>query len=175
MRLQNDLAFIRRNYEPSETTGFLPEFLYESVACDLCGSEESSPKYRVTTASLHLSHVWMDGVKWQLAETETIVVCLNCGLVYATPRLAPIANVTAWLGRMPVSFLDVGCGDGVLVEIARELGIQSFGPEISAALVDLARRLGKDAIKTEALSEFVSGSCDVVTVIDVMEHARSSG
>ena len=177
--------------------------LYEAVKCDLCGSDRSVTRYRIDTDSLQLARVWVNGAERQLSSTETIVQCQNCQLAYTNPRLVASAGVVAysfeqellyfeqtrglrrrayhrllrqivgWLKHPPSSVLDVGCGDGVLLECAHELGIQATGLEVSPQLVELVRkRLGAGAITDQPLSELPPESYEVVALINVIEHVR---
>ena len=179
---------------------------YEYVRCALCGEDNTEVKFRVNTRRLRLSSVWVNGVRHPLDRIETIVACRTCGLVYVNPRLAPdphVATYTAeqewqyfkstreirrwayshlirqlptWLGRTPQTLLDIGCGDGVLVEVAREAGIASVGSEISPSLIQhLRARLGHDAVVSGDLTTLPEAHYDVVTLINVVEHLRYPG
>jgi 2-polyprenyl-3-methyl-5-hydroxy-6-metoxy-1,4-benzoquinol methylase len=134
---------------------------------------------------------------------ETIVACKSCGLVYVNPRLAPdaglvtysadqekayfyrtlerrkaayrelIDRIPRWLGGQARTLLDVGCGDGALIEVARQAGIRSEGSEVSEELIQLVQeRLGEGSIVRRPLSELPQAQYDVITLINVLEHVR---
>lgn len=148
----------------------------------------------------------MEGVSYPVDETETIVACQVCGLVYVNPRLASESAVAVysyeqeisyfadscacrqraydrlvhqlmrWYGQKPRKLLDVGCGDGTLIQVARQLGIQSVGTEVSSALVSLVhRKLGSDAIVPSDLSTLIPADYDVITMLNVLEHLEEPG
>jgi 2-polyprenyl-3-methyl-5-hydroxy-6-metoxy-1,4-benzoquinol methylase len=151
-----------------------------------------------------LDSIWLDGVEQRLAETETIVACKQCGLGYVNPRLADqpglnpysiadeldyfsatqtsrlaafhhlLKQVPGWLGRPPESLLDIGCGDGTLLEAAGNLGVQTrLGLEISEPLLRLVEeRLGADLASAKPLDSLPSAQFDVVALINVLEHLR---
>ena len=177
---------------------------YECVRCALCGENNAKVKFTVSTQDTTLSSVWIDGVRYQPKEMGTIVVCRTCGLVYVNPRLASKPNVVTysmeqeqvyfersretrllayrdlirqlpiWLGQPPRTLLDIGCGDGALVEAACQAGIESAGTEISDTLIHLVReRLGKDAIVSCDLDELPATHYDIITLINVLEHLRT--
>jgi 2-polyprenyl-3-methyl-5-hydroxy-6-metoxy-1,4-benzoquinol methylase len=83
-------------------------------------------------------------------------------------------QVPDWLGRVPTSLLDVGCGDGLLLEIARRAGTEVLGLEVSASLIRLAQqRLGARSVSAAQPAQFPPASFDVVTLINVVEHLHS--
>lgn len=69
------------------------------------------------------------------------------------------------------SLLDVGCGNGAVLRIARRLGIEARGVDTSIAAVDVCRADGLDA----EVADFSRGAFDgrgfgLVTFWDVLEH-----
>lgn len=178
----------------------------EYVRCALCGQDNTVVKYRIRTGRSKLSSVWLDGIQYQIDDTETIVACKICGLVYVNPRLAPSPRIAAysveqeqayfessremrwsaysnlihqlpgWLGRKVQTLLDIGCGDGVLVEVARQANITSVGSEISESLIHLVRqRLGEETVVPSDLTQLPEAHYDVITLINVLEHLRNPG
>jgi len=170
---------------------------HEYVPCVLCGEDNVQIKHKIKKTN----RIWMDSVEHSVNGTETLVSCKTCGLVYVNPRLVRvsglgtysieeemayfegtresrhrafgevISQLPLWLGRGPKSLLDIGCGDGTLLEIARSTGIESVGTEISESLVELVRtHLGEQAILSVNLEDLPESSFDVVTMINVIEH-----
>lgn len=173
----------------------------EYVRCALCGGDNSKIKYAVDTKRIRLAKVWMNGVEQTLCGTEIIVACKTCGLVYVNPRLvrAPglrtysveeemeyftatsaarqrafeemVCSIPRWLGRQPHSLLDIGCGDGLLIQVAKAKGIESAGTEISEPLLWLVRRrVGEKAVFSGDGTNLPEHSFDVVTLVNVLEH-----
>ncbi len=146
------------------------------------------------------------GARLLSSSDETIVACRRCGLVYVNPRvafapgLAPystaaelayfararaararaydrlLRTLPRWLGEPPRALLDIGCGDGLLLELARRRGIAAQGTELSDALARLVReRLGDDGIVDTALDALPPARYDAVTLVNVLEHVHQPG
>lgn len=74
-----------------------------------------------------------------------------------------------WRGRG--RYLDVGCGSGASLGVARALGWQVAGIEIDAPAAEKARRYSDEIHVGDVLSApFASARFDVVTVLHVLEH-----
>lgn len=72
-----------------------------------------------------------------------------------------------------VNMLDVGCGNGAVLRIAKRLGIEALGIDISSAAVAACVGAGLDA----RVADFTSGEFDgrgfgLVSFWDVLEHLR---
>jgi methionine biosynthesis protein MetW len=74
--------------------------------------------------------------------------------------------------------LDLGCGDGALLELLqRERGCSGYGVEIADANVLACARRGVNVIQLnleEGLSMFDDGSFDVVLQVDTLQHLRNA-
>jgi len=74
--------------------------------------------------------------------------------------------------------LDLGCGDGALLDLLqRERGCSGYGVEIDDANVLACARRGVDVIQLnldEGLSMFGDDSFDVVLQIDTLQHLRNA-
>jgi len=73
----------------------------------------------------------------------------------------------------PASLLDLGCGEGVFLKLARERGWVPYGIEMSEPMVKKAREVyGLENVKTGNLDflDYQDGSFDVVTFIHSLEH-----
>jgi len=68
-------------------------------------------------------------------------------------------------------YLDVGCGSGAALGVARELGWQVSGIEMDDAAAAMARRFSDEVYVGDILSApFAPGRFDVVTAFHVLEH-----
>lgn len=186
---------------PSNSTSQQFQPAREEVACALCGSSHCRLRYSIPLQTKVLSGVWYHGEHIQLDETATVVVCRQCGLQYINPRWVFDANVTnytdameqeyfartyalrhqtyqqfvtalpRWLGRDVHTLLDIGCGDGVLLEAAHAAGIASTGTELSARLRHLIEEKHGGQIGIfDAIEAVPTNNFDVITLINVIEH-----
>jgi len=69
---------------------------------------------------------------------------------YVAPVIESLAgkikDVEAIAGRRPASFLDVGCGNGLYLKAASELGLRNLGTDVDRVNVDFARGKGLNAV-----------------------------
>lgn len=67
--------------------------------------------------------------------------------------------------------LDVGCGDGQLLQTAAEAGWDAAGIDLSEAAVDLCRRRGLDASNTDFFDRSLDTQrFDVIVMSELVEH-----
>ena len=170
----------------------------ETVACDLCGSEESTPVLGGPDRQSGL-----DG-------SFTLVRCEGCGLLYQNPRPTAEAIVRFYEGvyqpyakaiqdersavrrwrrqvgmrsrcklildrKQAGRLLDVGCGTGSFLDAMRGHGWQVQGVELNADAAHYSReRLGLD-VRTGSLEAtgYSRETFDAVTLWDVLEHLPS--
>jgi 2-polyprenyl-3-methyl-5-hydroxy-6-metoxy-1,4-benzoquinol methylase len=67
--------------------------------------------------------------------------------------------------------LDVGCGNGDFLELAKKAGWEPFGVEPSDGAANFARSRGLDVVcGTLESAGYAAGLFDVVTMWDVLEH-----
>ena len=70
--------------------------------------------------------------------------------------------------------LDIGCGFGQMLRLARDRGFNVRGVEIQESSADYARRSGIDVFcGTVEQRKFDDGTFDVVTMWEVLEHVES--
>jgi len=71
------------------------------------------------------------------------------------------------------TLLDVGCGNGLFLSVARDMGWQVFGTEYSAKAVEICRANGLD-VRQGKLKDLASDlpEIDVVVSIEVIEHIQ---
>ncbi|HXF69362.1 MAG TPA: class I SAM-dependent methyltransferase [Thermoflexus sp.] len=169
----------------------------ETVACDLCGADDTEP---VCVVRDRLHHI--DG-------TFYLVRCRRCGLMYLNPRPTfeemsryyprdyhayrvvddrlPLLNrldyryginkrcraVVAHTGLRGGRILDIGCATGSFLDAMRRYGDwEPYGVEIDAEAANYARaHLGLDIfIGTLADAHYPDAFFDVVTLWNVFEH-----
>lgn len=136
-----------------------------------------------------------------LSAELNIVSCQDCGLYYINPqpRLQPnqmsysyqaeiryfnrtkqqrenayrelFSKIPDILGRQPKTHLDFGCGDGIMIGVARDFGVSSFGTEISQPLIHFVNdQYGPGTIINYENQSTQPGTFDVITLINVIEH-----
>lgn len=147
--------------------------------CLLCGSNKLVPLPRYAAASL--------------------VKCEQCSFVFAVlvpttdeliahyetyPRHDSISPITLKRykelcdGFLPYrqtgNFLDVGCGNGHLLDVAKKEGWKTFGTEFTDTAVAICRSKGismqQGVLNADA---YPAGSFDVITFIEVLEHINN--
>ncbi len=69
-------------------------------------------------------------------------------------------------------FLDVGCGDGFMVEAMASAGYEAFGLDISAVAVEEARRLGRSGVHLGTIHDapYPAASFDAILLMSYLEH-----
>jgi methionine biosynthesis protein MetW len=87
-------------------------------------------------------------------------------------------DVIAQLVPKGARVLDLGCGDGALLEhLQRERGCTGYGVEIDDGNLLACARRGVNVIQLnldEGLSMFDDGSFDVVLQVDTLQHLRNA-
>lgn len=170
------------------------------VGCNLCGSRESDQQYAMAERRNGHSDIGdlyaCTSTAYGLC--GPIVKCRRCGLVYQNPIPSPRDIIDAYDGVVDERYalersgrietftrdlgvierherggrlLDVGCHLGMFLEVALDRGWDVRGVEPSRWSVEKARARGLDVRQgtLEGVS-FASGSFDVVTMWDVIEH-----
>lgn len=74
--------------------------------------------------------------------------------------------------RPPARLLDVGCGAGEFMEIAKDLGYETTGIDVSEAAASICRSKGLDVQAGDLLTEQFTSKFDLITMWDVVEHLR---
>lgn len=156
----------------------------EYVNCNFCGRDDTTQLYQTGKVG--------------------VVQCNHCGLVYTNPRLneeerlkiynteeyfsdyledPPFASVIAHLRfesvlkhkKMPGKILEIGCGTGCFLDVARKNGWVTYGIEISELIGHLAReKLGLEVfIGPLEDAPFVPELFDVICMFHLLEHLPS--
>jgi methionine biosynthesis protein MetW len=70
------------------------------------------------------------------------------------------------------TLLDIGCGDGLLLSLVKEKGIEAKGLDISEKGAEKARAKGLEVVVTDIGDRipFPDNTFDIVTALDVLEH-----
>ena len=66
--------------------------------------------------------------------------------------------------------LDIGCGDGYFIGFCQQLGIESYGYDISPAVANYAQRKG---LRVYSDLDKVTDKFDIITMFDVLEHMEN--
>jgi SAM-dependent methyltransferase len=75
----------------------------------------------------------------------------------------------------PARVLDVGCGAGDFMAVAKSYGYTVEGIDISEASAEICRARGLDAVAGDFLTKQFSSDFDLITMWDVVEHLRDPG
>ncbi len=135
-----------------------------------------------------------------LSEHSDIVQCKECGMVYNNPQPDPAELLNIYKDvedplyleetkareytfkrsldqlhhfiKPPGKLLDIGCYTGAFMQVAGAEGWEVSGLEISTWAADIARKAQKGPVYEVTLDQLplASGSFDVITSWDVMEH-----
>ncbi len=147
------------------------------VNCALCGSSAKIPQF-TTRDGHHLAR------------------CRECGFQFYSPRpqsgrieayyhgqefyekvnitaVEIVMDILAYLGMKPGTLLDVGCGVGALVALARKKGWDAVGIDPSPKAVELAKQVLDLEIRQAYLqdADLEPESFDVIVLLAVLEHA----
>ncbi|MDP2448514.1 MAG: methionine biosynthesis protein MetW [Polaromonas sp.] len=99
-------------------------------------------------------------------------------MLKSTPRLSADQQVIARLVPPGSRVLDLGCGDGALLDhLTRERGCTGYGVEIDDANIQACVARGVNVIQLnldEGLAMFGDASFDVVLQIDTLQHLRNA-
>lgn len=187
------------NLSTQQTPSASPAELWESVPCNMCGSEEVRVKYKGTTdhdMEQLLKSYYASG---NFLSKETLVECNECGLVFTSPRLKKEVILKSYVeaedplyvsqaqGRIlsferclktiekhqkPGRILDVGAAAGFFLKVAKDKGWETFGIEPSRYLSQYGRKEYGLNIFTGTLDSAprLGAQMDVVTLWDVLEH-----
>jgi SAM-dependent methyltransferase len=157
-----------------------------TASCGVCGSAPLVPVLQAARVG---------------GGTATLARCSVCHLVQTTPlpsnaeladyyRIYAYAAASAWETPPAVAhsltalltalepyrttgrLLDIGCGTGQILRVARDLGWKAHGTELSEHAVQRLKFEGFAVACLDDDRELPPGSFDVITLVEVLEHLR---
>jgi SAM-dependent methyltransferase len=134
---------------------------YRVVRCSNCGLAYVAPVPDVGALSLHYNEdYYAEWISTQRDKRERMWA----------RRLKGIESITN-KGRL----LDIGCGEGLFLELAKQNGWQVYGTDVSAYATEFAsKRLGQNVFCGEIRDAgFNEQSFEVITLWHVLEHTTS--
>lgn len=192
--MKNSKLGARRSYSD-------PGSLKESHPCPLCGSSEFRLKFKSRIGEDGRDPRRLYGASAGVPETQTIVACLACGMIYENPRhrdsvilqgyqssfemkhdsqfdrrvssfLRALNRLRAKLPRPGARVLDIGTAGGAFLLAAKQFGYDAQGIEPCTYLASQARARGLKVRRgTLDSNPFPRASFDLITLWDVIEHA----
>jgi 2-polyprenyl-3-methyl-5-hydroxy-6-metoxy-1,4-benzoquinol methylase len=177
-----------------------PSIRPEFVHCNVCGGDRVQTLYRFDQQSVSSQSTQKLDMA-SVNTFPLIVKCQDCGLVYVNPRwnyaegIMPyseeaeeayfaatrakrkvafdnlIYEIHAKYQMPPFSAIDVGCGDGLMLDVCKQTGDDCEGFEISESLVQrLQIQFGAQKIRFGSLDVISGKTYDIVFLINVIEH-----
>lgn len=147
--------------------------------CPACGTP-SPPASRFILFCRSCGHRWLGNSDQDHADVEQGTYTHDYAGYAADPKFIATAtaitrNELAKRVPPPARVLDVGCGAGDFMGIARQLGYDVEGIDISEASAEICRSKGLEARSGNFLTERFDGEFDLITMWDVVEHLRDPG
>ena len=153
------------------------------LQCPICGGAEARRVWRERGVELlrclgcgHVRSTWQAGPDYAGYWGDSAVSenSLAAHSDYWYRARVPVyreflRRFSAYCGRL----LDVGCGIGFFVKVARDAGWDAHGSEVSPVAVRIGReQLGLAQLHVGRVEDagFVQGSFDAITLWDVIEH-----
>jgi len=147
-----------RDYTVSQST-------FTIVTCKTCGFKYTNPRPNQSEIG-----------KYYKAETYISHTNTTKGFiakVYHSIRKFTLKNKLAIINSLKPDkgkLLDIGCGTGMFLKIAREDDWQINGIEPDLGARTIAEEINETTIKTEILSSFDKEKFDIITMWHVLEH-----
>jgi len=158
-----DLAFM----QPQPTDAVLAAHYPDTYYAYIDGEVKSGPGPQLQRYPLSLLQRWTVQVPIRL---------WNRAFHLARNKVAPDRRLRATLSRTTDSgrCLDIGCGNGKLLDALRAQGCDTFGIDISQKACDAARRKGHHTFCGEVTeARFPETSFDLITMMHSIEHVRN--
>lgn len=171
------------------------------MTCLLCNSPQTMVAAHFQGTQLRalwkgMGHGFSDGAWDKIAPQFEVELCqcTRCGFTFFDPALAgnemfyrelehknyfcpsrpEFATTLNFIRQRQVRrILDVGCGSGAFLDMARQSGYETYGLELNQAAAEKARVKGHviyQSLLHELDSEKTSGTFDLITLFQVLEH-----
>jgi SAM-dependent methyltransferase len=133
------------------------------VRCQICQLVFSNPRLKYSNTTLN--DLFPDHVANRLRETDFEAQCES--------KRRKVRRVAELLEGRLGRWLEIGCGFGQAMRLARELGFTVVGTELFSAYIDYCQARGLE-VRTGSVDriEFDTASFDVVYMEDVLEHLK---
>lgn len=152
---------------------------FEYVCCNICGTDD--------TVTLFVYGV------------SKVVKCRKCGLIYKNPRISADEykkyletsvdqiDEKVYLAKEKIyliilneieriknkgKILDIGCGSGYFLKLARDKGWNVYGTEVNPYYIKFAKEKFGIEIQQSNLKEFKDEEFDVVSLLEVIDQFR---
>jgi len=175
--------------------------LPSTPSCPLCQGPASQPVDQLSRPELEslwrvVGHCFTEDA-WGAIAKDSLVVrrrCDACGYQFFDPALAGneafyrqlehaeyfapdrpefVRSLDMACRRGLRRVMDVGCGSGLFLDLARQAGLETFGLELNPAAAEKARAKGHqvlDRMLHELRPDQALGSLDLITFFQVLEH-----
>jgi 2-polyprenyl-3-methyl-5-hydroxy-6-metoxy-1,4-benzoquinol methylase len=167
------------------------------AVCPICGSAEARTRYRITRfrvydcASCSVVYLWPQLTDEEVREMFSRLYTEGAGSVAElasyydftfddVPDNPLVQLYEGWLDqierqRPPGRILDIGCGTGLFLAVARRRGWEPHGVDDCSEATSHARNHFHLDVWDGEFSEFVSNgkTFDAITMWDTIEHARA--
>lgn len=147
-----------------------------AVTCPACGTA-SDPVSSFIAFCGECGHRWLSNTQQDHAEHEARTYTSDYAGYRPDPKFVATATAVtraelAMRVPPPGRVLDVGCGAGDFMIVAKSLGYDVEGIDISEASADICQSKGLNACAANFLSHEFDGNFDLITMWDVVEHLR---
>ncbi|WP_054899650.1 bifunctional 2-polyprenyl-6-hydroxyphenol methylase/3-demethylubiquinol 3-O-methyltransferase UbiG [Pseudomonas sp. NBRC 111131] len=104
---------------------------------------------------------------WQY-NAQAWIDAVRGGAIESRQQVTNQAILLAVLGRQPDRVLDLGCGEGWLLRMLADRGIDAHGVDGDAALVEAARAAGSAHVYQASYEQLATGVVDIGTGYDLI-------
>ena len=146
------------------------------MPCPACGADNHPSRSFIAFCNA-CGHRWLSTTAKERQAVETGMYTHDYKGYRPDPKFVDTATRvtrTDFLPRVapPARLLDVGCGAGEFMSIAKGFGSDVEGIDISEASAEICRSRGLDARAGDFVTEPFDGKYDLITMWDVVEHLR---
>ncbi len=164
---------------------------YFASACYVCGSRNIQYRFMVHEHSLFQcagcdfmflnpqpSDEFLNSVytsNYFLMGDDDLSNCRRSDMKRATARLY-VEQLIRYYGKKEGSLLEIGCGNGDFLQVAKQAGFAVRGIEVSESATSIANaKLGGESVSCGNIEDMAlpEGFFDVCALFDVLEHVRN--